>query len=137
MALGALFGSFLVTKLNKKFNNGIIWGAGLIIDGITFSFFFWADSIPMAMVMIFIHGIGIPMIMVSRTSIIQLYSPNKYHGRLFSVAHIGVVGTTALSSALTGIVSDYINIKTIFLFIGIGASLCGLLGLSIKSIRKL
>ena len=137
MALGALFGSFLVTKLNKKFNNGIIWGAGLIIDGITFSFFFWADSIPMAMVMIFIHGIGIPMIMVSRTSILQLYSPNKYHGRLFSVVHIGVVGTTALSSALVGIVSDYINIKTIFLFIGIGASLCGLLGLSIKNIRKL
>ena len=87
--------------------------------------------------MIFFHGIGIPLIMVSRTSIIQLHIPNKYHGRLFSVAHLGVVGTTALSSALVGIISAYISVKLIFLLIGIGASLCGVLSLSVNQIRRL
>ena len=89
------------------------------------------------MTMIYIHGIGIPLIMVSRTSIIQLHTPNKYHGRLFSVAHLGVVGTTALSSALVGIISAYISVKVVFLFIGIGASLCGVLSLCIKQIREI
>ena len=137
MALGALCGSLIVSKLNGKLSNGVIWGIGLIIDGITFSFFFWADSVPIAMIMIYIHGIGIPLIMVSRTSIIQLHTPNKYHGRLFSVAHLGVVGTTALSSALVGIISAYISVKVVFLFIGLGASLCGVLSLSIKQIREI
>ena len=137
MALGALSGSILVSKLNGRLSNGVIWAIGLILDGITFSFFFWADSVPVAMLMIFFHGIGIPLIMVSRTSIIQLHIPNKYHGRLFSVAHLGVVGTTALSSALVGIISAYISVKLIFLLIGIGASLCGVLSLSVNQIRRL
>ena len=137
MALGALSGSILVSKLNGRLSNGVIWAIGLILDGITFSFFFWADSVPVAMLMIFFHGIGIPLIMVSRTSIIQLHIPNKYHGRLFSVAHLGVVGTTALSSALVGIISAYMSVKLIFLLIGIGASLCGVLSLSVNQIRRL
>ena len=125
MALGALCGSLIVSKLNGKLSNGVIWGIGLIIDGITFSFFFWADSVTIAMIMIYIHGIGIPLIMVSRTSIIQLHTPNKYHG------------TSALSSALVGIISAYISVKVVFLFIGIGASVCGVLSLSIKQIREI
>ena len=137
MALGALCGSLIVSKLNGKLSNGIIWAIGLIIDGITFSFFYWADSVPIAMIMIYVHGIGIPLIMVSRTSMIQLHTPNKYHGRLFSFTHLGVVGTTALSSALVGIISAYISVKIVFLFIGIGASLCGVLSLFIKQIRKI
>ena len=64
-----------------------------------FLIFFWADSVPIAVTMIYIHGVCIPLIMISRATIIQLHTPNKYHGRVFSVVHLGVVGTTALSSA--------------------------------------
>ena len=87
--------------------------------------------------MIYIHGIGIPLIMVSRTSIIQLHTPNKYHGRLFSVAHLGVGGMTTLSIALNSIISTYISVKAVFLFIGIGASLGIVLSLSIMQIREI
>ena len=87
------------------------------------------------MTMIYIHGIGILLIMVSRTTIIQLHTPNKYHGRLFSVAYLGVIGTTALSSALVGIISAYILVRVVFLFIRIVPSLCGVLSLSVKKIR--
>jgi len=50
---------------------------------------------------------------------------------------ISQTGDAICQLALIGIISDYINMKTIFLFIGIGPSLCGLLGLSIISLRKL
>lgn len=137
LALGALSGSLLITKLKNIFSSGIIWSIGLILDGITFALFFFTDNIPITMIMIFFHGIGIPLIMVSRTSIIQLHTPNKYHGRLFSVVHLGVVGTTAISSALTGVFSSFIPIKFLFLFIGICGAISGVVSLTIPSIKTL
>ena len=89
------------------------------------------------MTMIYIHGIGIPLIMISRPTIIQLHRPNKYQGHLLSVPHLGVVGITALSSALGGINSVCISVKVVFLFIGIGASLCTGLRLSVKQKRDI
>jgi hypothetical protein len=109
----------------------------LFLDGITYSFLYWANSIELTMVMIFFHGIGIPLIMVSRTSIIQLHAPNRYHGRLFSVVHLGVVGTTAISSALVGIGTSIISVKLVFLGIGVGAALCGIISLMIPMLRNL
>ena len=84
------------------------------------------------MTLIYIHGIGIPLIMVSRTTIRHLHTTNKYHGHLFSVAHFDAVGTSGLSFALVGIINAYISVKVVFLFIGIGASLCTGLRLSVK-----
>ena len=75
--------------------------------------------------------------MVSRTTIRHLHTTNKYHGHLFSVAHFDAVGTSGLSFALVGIINAYISVKVVFLFIGIGASLCGVLSLSIKQIREI
>tara|TARA_B100000427_G_C15514412_1_gene597583 strand:- start:1373 stop:2566 length:1194 start_codon:yes stop_codon:yes gene_type:complete len=137
MAFGALFGSFLVTRLKIILPKGILWSFGLIIDGATFCMLFWAESIAAIMIMIFFHGIGIPFIIISRTSIIQTYTSSQYHGRLFSTAHLGVVGATAFSSALVGITAETFTIKVIFLIFGIGAALCGLYTISNKAIRKL
>jgi Na+/melibiose symporter-like transporter len=137
MAVGALFGSFLVSKLNGKILNGKIWGIGLFLDGITYTLIYWVSSVEMAMVMLFFHGIGIPLIMVSRTSIIQVHTPNKFHGRLFSIVHLGVVGTTAISAGLVGIITSIISVKLLFIGIGIGAAFCGIIALSLPSIRNI
>ena len=137
MAAGALCGSIIVTQLNGKLSNGIIWSIGLFLDGITYSFLYWANSVELAMVMIFFHGIGIPLIMVSRTSIIQFHTPNMYHGRLFSVVHLGVVGTTAISSALVGVITSIISVKLVFLGIGVSAALCGIISLIVPMLRNL
>ena len=137
MAAGALVGSFIVSKLNGLLKNGTIWAIGLFLDGITYSFLYWAQSVEMAMVIIFLHGIGIPLIMVSRTSIIQIHTPNKFHGRLFSMVHLGVVGTTAISSGLVGIITSIISVKLLFFGIGCGAALCGVIGLVIPSLRNI
>jgi len=137
MAAGALIGSWIVTKLTGRLSNGVIWAIGLFLDGITYAFLFWVDSVPMVMVFIFTHGIGIPLIMVSRTSIVQIHTPNKFHGRIFSMVHLGVVGTTAISSGLVGIITELISIKLLFGIIGVGASACGIIGLAVPSLRKL
>ena len=137
MAAGALIGSFIVSLLQKKMKNGLIWIVGLFLDGITMSFLYWAKSLEVGTFLIFIHGIAIPFIMVSRTSIIQTYTKNKYHGRFFSFVHLGVVGTTAISSALVGIILIYVKVDLMFLIIGIGGASCALISLFYPKIIKM
>lgn len=109
----------------------------MIVDGLTFCLLYVAGSVPMVMGLIIIHALGIPMITVSRTAIIQKYVPNHLQGRVFSMVHLAVVGLTGISSALVGIVADFLPIGSIFLLIGIGAAGCGFYGLLYKSIRSL
>jgi len=51
--------------------------------------------------------------------------------------HLGVVGTTALSSVMVGISAKILPIKIIFFIIGVAAALCGFYSLSYKPIKKL
>ena len=109
----------------------------MILDGVTYSLMYFAGSVNYVFLFIVIHAFGIPMITISRTAIIQKHSPNKYHGRLFSLVHLSVIGVTALSAAVVGIAANYVDIKIIFLFIGIGAALCGVVGFMNKGLRDI
>ena len=137
LALGMLIGSVFVYRYGNRVNSGLLLLVGMILDGLTYSLFYFADSVGFVMIFIIIHAIGIPMITISRTAIIQRHSPNRYHGRLFSMVHLAVVGVTALSSALVGIAASLIDIKTIFLFIGLGAAMCGIVGMFHAKVRQL
>jgi MFS family permease len=137
LALGMLIGSILVYQIEHKVSIGKLLLLGMFLDGITYSLMYFAGSINFVLIFIVIHGIGIPMITVARTAIIQKHSPNKYHGRLFSMVHLSVIGVTALSSATVGIVANYVHIKTIFLVIGIGAAMCGIVGYFNKQLRNI
>lgn len=136
LALGMLIGSVFVYYLRNRIKPGLLLLIGMILDGVTYSIFYWADSIHFVMVFIILHAIGIPMITVSRTAIIQRHTPNNVHGRLFSMVHIAVVGMTALSSALVGVIANSVDVRVIFFWIGIGAALCGMIGLLNKEIRR-
>ncbi len=136
-AVGMLISSFVIFRIGDRFRKGRVLMLGMIVDGLTFCGLYFINSIPLVMVMIIIHALGIPMITISRTAIIQSYVPNKLQGRVFSMIHLAVVGLTGVSSALVGIVADIIPIKTVFLLIGLGAACCGIIGLLYRSIRSL
>jgi MFS family permease len=137
LAFGMLIGSVFVYRIGNRINIGKLLLIGMILDGVTYSIMYFAGSVNFVFILIVIHAIGIPMITISRTAIIQKHSPNKYHGRLFSLVHLSVVGVTALASAVVGITANYIDIKIIFLFIGIGAALCGVIGFFNSRLRNL
>ncbi|MFQ6677892.1 MAG: MFS transporter [Fidelibacterota bacterium] len=137
MAGGMLMGSWFVYRFSHRFNNGLLLLIGLLWDGITYTFFYWVPSVPVAIVMIVIHGIGIPVITITRTAIIQRNTPNEYHGRLFSMVHLAIVGMTALSSALVGILASLMPVPVVFLIFGIGAFVSGLIGLMSSKLRRL
>ncbi len=137
LAFGMLLGSVLIYKFGHLMNNGKILLFGMILDGLTYMLFFFAQSIAFVMIFIVIHALGIPFITISRTTIIQRHVPNKYHGRLFSMVHLSVVGITAIASAIIGILAAFIDIRVIFLCSGFGAALCGFWGFFKPNLRDL
>ena len=92
LALGMLIGSVFVYRIGNRINIGKLLLIGMILDGVTYSLMYFAGSVNYVFIFIVIHAIGIPMITISRTAIIQKHSPNEYHGRLFSLVHLSVVG---------------------------------------------
>jgi MFS family permease len=137
LAFGMLIGSVFVYRIGNRINIGKLLLIGMILDGVTYSLMYFAGSVNYVFLFIVIHALGIPMITISRTAIIQKHSPNEYHGRLFSLVHLSVIGVTALSAAVVGIAANYIDIKIIFWFIGIGAALCGVVGFMNRGLREI
>ena len=137
MAAGMLVGSFLVWRLAGGVNPSLILFAGMIMDGLTYSVLYFVDSYEFTRLALFIHGIGIPMITISRTTIVQKVTPANLRGRVFSMVSMSVLGLTALSAALLGPIAEWVPITTIFMIIGLGAALCGVAGLSHRGMMRL
>lgn len=138
--IGMLLATALVLRYAKKYKKGTWLMLGLIYDGITFIPLFWVgrihiDPFWLTISIIFIHSLGIPFIQVTRTSLIHSIVPGNVQGRVFSMVNLAVIGVMSISVALTGILAEYISPRTIFLFIGIGAGLSGVLGLSMQRLR--
>jgi predicted MFS family arabinose efflux permease len=128
MAVGMIIGSFLFWKAVKKINPIYILLFGIVMDGITYTFLYFVHSPFAAIIVLLIHGIGIPLITVSRTTIIQSVVPDKFRGRIFSMNYMAVMGTTAISVGLTGFILEFIGADLLFLLIGIGAALTVIIG---------
>tara|TARA_Y100001970_G_C14209163_1_gene845890 strand:+ start:32 stop:1240 length:1209 start_codon:yes stop_codon:yes gene_type:complete len=122
MALGMIIGSIIFWKISNDKILVKLMFLGIIIDGLTFSLLFFSKNNIVSILILLIHGLGIPFITISRTTIIQLVVPSKYRGRLFSIIYMLVMGTTAISIFFTGTLLEMIDAETLFLLIGIFAS---------------
>jgi MFS family permease len=137
MAGGMLLGSFLVWRFGAPLNPGLLLFIGMILDGLTYSLLYLANTYSQTQLLLLLHGIGIPMITIARTTLIQTVVPDQIRGRVFSMVHLSVIGLTALSAALIGPLAEVLPIEIIFLGIGIGAAGCGVFGLSHRGMMQL
>ncbi len=138
--IGMLIATFFVYRFASKYKKGTWLMLGLIYDGITFIPLYWVGSFGLdpfwlTLSIIFIHSLGIPFIQVTRTTLVHSIVPGNMQGRVFSMINLAVIGVMSISVALTGVIAEWISPRTIFLIIGIGAALSGLMGLSMKTIR--
>jgi MFS family permease len=85
---------------------------------------------------IIIHSLCIPLIMVPRAAMIQEGVPAQLQGRFFSLVNLTVLGMTALSAGITGVLCETWGVRVVFLVIGLGGGLCGLAGFSLKELRR-
>ena len=137
MAFGMILGSFIFSLVVKHISLVHIFFLGILIDGLTFSFLYFFNNNFLIMFILFLHGIGIPLIILSRTTLLHMIVPNVFRGRMFSMVHMAVMGTTAISIGITGLVLEYFKVNFLFLVIGVCASLCIFIGFFSKKFLSL
>ena len=137
VGLGMLLGTAFVYKFGDRFTHGRIFLTGLFIDGASFCLYYFIENMIEMYILSFCHGIGIPLLIISRVSIMQKNIPEELLGRIFSIISISIISMTAVSSGIIGFASDVFDIQTIFLLFGTGAGLCGIAGFLHPKIKHL
>lgn len=136
LAGGILVGAPLIATWGKSLPMGKLLLWGIVLDGITYLPLFWVKVFSLTVVTIFFHSIFIPMVTVSRTTLIQRHVPPELRGRMFSLIQMAVIGGTALSSTLTGLLAEHVPMPYIYLFMAPLAGLTSLPGFLSQSLRK-
>ena len=137
IGLGMLVGTATVYRIGNRYPHGLLFLVGLFIDGASFCFYYFVENLNQLNLLSFLHGIGIPFLIISRVSIMQKNIPEKLLGRVFAIISISILSMTAVSSGIIGSLAEYLDIRTIFLLFGILAGLCGVAGLLHPKIRFL
>jgi MFS family permease len=125
LALGVFAGLPLTAWLNRRTGRGKVLILGIFLDGITYLPLLWVHSLWAAGLAVCFHGISIPLITVTRTSLVQEVAPPASLGRVFALIQITVLGFTAISSGLTGLAASRVPVPLIFGAIAVAAALCG------------
>jgi DHA3 family macrolide efflux protein-like MFS transporter len=135
-AAGMIVGSIILHRWGRRFAKGRTILVAIVFDGLTYIPFMWISTLGAAMVAIFIHALVIPFIIIPRTTLVQEIVSPGMQGRMFSMINLAVIGLTALSSALTGIVAEWIPVPQIYAIIGASAALVGLGGWTQRDFRQ-
>ncbi|HVZ37948.1 MAG TPA: MFS transporter [Candidatus Kapabacteria bacterium] len=135
-AVGMTITGVLLHRFPTMRSLGRLWAYGLVFDGLTFVLYLWADTLPLLYLFTFIHALAIPMIIVSRATIVQRLVPQHVLGRAFGYIDIAVLGVAALSAGITGVVCTLIGPRLTIVYGGALAGIVGLVALTFRSVRN-
>lgn len=135
-AAGMLLGTLLLNVWGARFRPGAVLLFGMLMDGLTWVPFFWVHTPAQLWLTLLVHGLATPLIVISRPTLVQTVVPERMQGRVFGMIGTAVVGFSALSSALTGVVATHVDIRTLFVAIALAAASCGALGMFFKPLRQ-
>ena len=135
-SVGMVAGTLLLNIWGRYWNKGRLLLIGMIADGLTFVPLMWVDTLWGTAITIIIHSMAIPLLVVIRPALVQKIVPGNMQGRVFSLIGVTVVGLTAVSSGLTGIVAEVVSMPVVFAVIGVGAAVCGLYGWRVRELRE-
>jgi MFS family permease len=127
-AIGMLLGTAGLLSFGSSWGKGKVLLIGMFLDGITFVPIYWVDSILAFEAIIIIHSLAIPMLMVTRASLIQSIVEPAMTGRVFALVNLAVLGMSALSAGASGMIIGMFGAREVFAVIGIGGGLCGVIG---------
>jgi MFS family permease len=132
-----IVGSLTVGRLGAKIGYGRLLLLGIVLDGVTYVPLLWCRSLGFLIAATLVHALAIPMITIPRATLVQGHVPARLQGRVFALVNVVVLGTTAISSGLTGLVLDHMTAPVLFGWIGSLAALTGVLGFLSGKLRRL
>jgi MFS family permease len=134
--LGLLVGSGAFWLLGRRAPRGITILVGILLDGLTFLPLAFCRTLGQVQLALFVHALALPLIIIPRTVLVQRLVPGPLHGRAFALLHVTVFGMTAISAGLTGVLSEQLPPRMLFLLFGGLGALAGVAGLLARGLRK-
>jgi DHA3 family macrolide efflux protein-like MFS transporter len=135
--VGMIAGSFLIAKVGSRIPSGWLVLIGITLDGITYIPMLWCRTLPYLLVFSLIHSLAIPIITVPRVTILQRIVPPSLVGRVFALQNVVVVGVTALSCGVAGLLLETVSAPMLFAVGGGLGAATGLLGALSPRLRRL
>jgi MFS family permease len=135
--VGMIVGSILVAKVGNRVPSGRLVLVGIALDGITYVPMLWCRTLPYLLVLSLFHSMVIPVITVPRATILQRIVPPSLVGRVFALQNVVVVGVTALSCGVAGLLLEGLSAPTLFAVGGGLGAATGLLGSLSPRLRRL
>jgi len=136
-ALGMTITGLVLHRFPGVRRIGLLWAVGLVLDGASFTLYLFADSLLELNIATFLHALPLPLVVVSRATIIQRLVPSDLLGRAFGYVDIAVIGVMAISAGLTGIVAAEIGSLLTIVYGGALAGVVGVAALMLKSVRDI
>ena len=129
MAVGMVAGSVVIAARGRRWSMRKVLLWGMVFDGLTYLPFLVLPHYGGMIAMIVLHGVFIPFIVVGRTSLVQRHVPAARHGKVFALVGLTVVGMTALSAWLSGVIAEAAGPRTLFGVAGVFGAASGVAGL--------
>jgi len=136
LAGGFIVGNIFIHHLHLRLNRGRVLLIGIFFDGITHVPLMFLREPELVFLAMFAHGLSIPAILVTRTTMVQEMVPKEYQGRAFALINMTVKGVTALSIGVTGFIAAAIGANTLFGIWGLIAASLGPIGWAVHSLRE-
>ncbi|MEO0158887.1 MAG: MFS transporter [candidate division WOR-3 bacterium] len=132
LSLGWFLSAIILSRIKIKISEVNLLRWGIFLDGFTYIPFFFINDFKTSLIFIFIHGLVIPLITISRTTLIQKHVGEEFRGKVFSLIYIAVIGFMSLSGLFMGILGEFLSPNYLFLIGGIGGSIIGIISFSLK-----
>lgn len=135
--VGMILGSVTLARFAGSIRPGrlVLWG--ILFDGLTYVPLFFCRTLPFLLAVSLIHSFVIPVITVPRATLLQRIVPGALLGRVFALVNVLVVGMTAVSSGLAGLLLERVSAPALFGAIGLLAAATGGLGFTSARLRRL
>lgn len=109
VGLGALLGSFGVASLSKSGNRGTMLTIGSVLFPVALIGLAVARTLPVALALLFLVGLGFVTQNVQANTIVQSLAPDELRGRVTSVYSLMFFGSAPFGSLLAGAVAQAIG----------------------------
>lgn len=128
---GSLIGAVIIAPLAQTFKRtGVVMGLGVMWAGSWWIMASRAQTVPLAMLFIFLVSWGVPTVLTTANGLLQIMAPPGMRGRLLAAYLIVSFGIQPISALVIGLVADRVGTANAMLISGSALILTALLMLA-------
>ena len=124
--VGSLISSLLLAIKKTIKNLRKLIFSGVIFASLSFIFIGFVHSYIYAMILMFLVGLGSPLVFTSENMLLQFVIDDKKRGRVMSLNALAFWGTTSISSLFAGSIANLFGISNAFIILGLIMIIIGL-----------